>query len=182
MAARRRAVLPERREAVGSAVAALLRSSEAWRRAERVALYAALLDEVPTRPCFDVLRAEGRVPLLPRVESGRRLSFHPLERWEDLLPGRHGVSAPPEGAVATRLGEADLVLVPGVAFDASGYRLGRGGGFYDACFRSGEPAPALLGVAYEFQLVDDVPHGSHDRRMDAIVTEISIRQVSRTAR
>ena len=171
MAARRRAVAPERREAAASAVAALLRSSQAWRRAERVALYAALPDEVPTRSWFDALRAEGRVALLPRVKSGPRLSFHPLERWEDLVPASYGVAEPPEGAAAMRLGEGDLVLVPGVAFDDAGNRLGRGGGFYDASFPPGEPAPELVGVAYEFQLVDAVPHGSHDRAMDAIVTE-----------
>ena len=64
-----------------------------------------------------------------------------------------------------------VVLVPGLAFDRSGNRLGRGGGDYDATFPPGEVAPRLVGVAWEFQLVTDVPHGSHDRRVDAIVTE-----------
>jgi len=64
-----------------------------------------------------------------------------------------------------------VVLLPGVAFDAQGNRLGRGGGHYDATFPVGEPGPLLIGLAWSFQLIPAVPHGSRDRRVDAIVTE-----------
>jgi 5-formyltetrahydrofolate cyclo-ligase len=75
-------------------------------------------------------------------------------------------------------GPGDLVLVPGIAFDAQGYRLGHGLGCYDAAFPPGAASPPLLfGVAYEFQIVESVPHGSRDRRVDAIVTERTIRRI-----
>lgn len=147
---------------------------EAWgpfRRANRVALYAALADELPTRACFEALAANGRTALLPRVESDGVLGFRAVTRWEDLQPGRYGVLAPPESAERVVPAAGDLALVPGLAFDLRGMRLGRGGGHYDRAFAASAAGPLLCGVAYRFQLIESVPHGSHDRRMDAIVTE-----------
>jgi 5-formyltetrahydrofolate cyclo-ligase len=171
LCARRRAVSAETAEAAGRAVLALLEGWAPYRSARRVGLYAALSDELPLRACFEALRAAGRTALLPRVEEDGILSFRVVEAWGALQAGRYGVLAPTQGAERCRPGEGDLVLVPGVGFDRAGHRLGRGGGYYDRTF--GEPggAPLLCGVAYELQRVDAVPHGSHDRRMDAIVTE-----------
>jgi 5-formyltetrahydrofolate cyclo-ligase len=177
--ARRRAVPAAVAEAAGRAVAEALEASDAFRSADPVALYAALPDELPTRPCFEALRARGARVLLPRVGEGRVLLFHAVERWEQLHPGRYGVLEPPEGA-AVPPGSAGLVLVPGVAFDREGHRLGRGGGHYDATFPPGTAAPPLFGVAFELQVLASVPHGSEDRRMDAIVTERGLRWVTET--
>jgi 5-formyltetrahydrofolate cyclo-ligase len=101
-------------------------------------------------------------------------------RWEALRPGAYGVLEPPADSAAIPLGAGDLVLVPGVAFDAAGYRLGRGKGYYDRSFarpRGGAEHPLLLGVGYEFQVVAVVPHGVRDRRLDAVVTERAVRWV-----
>ena len=145
-----------------------------------VALYAALPDELPTRAAFESLRRRGRACCFPRVSGDGRLAFHAVATWEDLAPGRFGVLEPPERAEPVAPGAGDLVLVPGVAFDAQGHRLGRGGGHYDAAFPPGAAAPPLLfGVGYELQVVESLPHGSRDRRMDAIVTERTIRRVAR---
>lgn len=173
--ARRRALPPGR---AAEAAAAVLRHLEAWpvfRKAHRVALYAALPDELPTRPCFEALRAGGRTPLLPAGQEAGRLVFRPAPSWDALRPGAHRVLEPPAESAPVALGPGDLVLVPGVAFDPAGHRLGRGGGHYDATFPPGAAGPLLCGVAYEFQVLDSVPHGSHDRRMDAIVTERRLR-------
>ena len=73
----------------------------------------------------------------------------------------------------------DLVVVPGVAFDEDGYRLGHGKGYYDRAFavELGD-APTLVGFGYEFQIVDAVPHDHRDRQMDAIVTDRKVRDCS----
>jgi 5-formyltetrahydrofolate cyclo-ligase len=70
-----------------------------------------------------------------------------------------------------RLRPEDVVVVPGVAFDRAGHRLGRGGGFYDRAFANACPGPLRIGAAYMFQICSEVPHGSRDRSVDAIVTE-----------
>ncbi len=182
MVSRRRGVRRDEAEAAGRDVAARLAGCPAFLAARRVALYAALPDELPTRIVFQAALERGCCALFPAVEGERRLVFRPLERWEDLRPGRYGVLEPPKAGPAVRLTESDLVLVPGVAFDADGHRLGRGGGCYDAAFPPGASAPLLYGVGFEFQLVDAVPHGSRDRRMDAIVTERIIRRMQRITR
>jgi len=170
-AERRRSVSSEAAAAAGRAVATTLRERPEVRDAGRVGLYAALPDEVPTRPSFDRLLEGGLELALPRPVPGGGLEFRVVAGWEDLRPGRWGVLEPPPGARRCVFGPADVVLMPGVAFDREGHRLGRGGGHYDATFPPGETSPLLVGVAWSFQLVRDLPHGSHDRRVDAIVTE-----------
>ena len=176
--ARRRQVSPEAARAAAEAVADALIGCDSVRRAPRVALYAALRDELPTRPAWERLAAAGRPPLLPRVDSSGRLSFHRVEAWEELRAGRYGVMEPPAGSPTERLGPADWVFVPGVAFDLEGHRLGRGGGHYDAAFPAGSAGPRLVGLAYELQIVDSVPHGARDRAVDAIRTELCWHRVA----
>ncbi len=181
MSARRRAVTHERWLEAGRAMAASVAALPECRQAGRVALYASLVDELPTRPLFDLLREQGQRVLLPRI-VGERLEFAALERWEELHPGRYGVPEPPAGRASLALEAADLVVVPGVAFDARGNRLGRDGGYYDRTFEASAPRPLLCGVALELQLVDEVPHGAGDRPMDLLVTEQAVRRMGEARR
>ena len=152
-------------------MAELLLACAAVREARCIALYAALADELPTRPAFEALATPGRRLALPLAAPGGGLEFAVVGAWEELHRGRWGVLTPPPGAPRLAVAELDVALVPGVAFDRAGNRLGRGGGYYDATFRVGRPAPLLVGLAWSFQLLESVPHGSRDRRVDAIVTE-----------
>ena len=122
------------------------------------------------RPLFDAIRRAGGVPLMPRVR-GRRLEFVAVRNWDDLRAGAFGVLQPSAGRDAQRLLARDVVVLPGLAFDRIGGRLGRGQGYYDRTFAAAAPTPLRIGACYDFQLVERVPHGSHDRRVDAIVTE-----------
>ena len=172
--ARRQALPPSERTSAGEAVAGHLLASRECEGPGRIALYAALPDEMPTEGLFAALAARGKQLLLPRVAPDG-LVFCAVERWADLRPGTLGVLEPPEGSSRIDPVEGDLVLVPGLAFDRDGWRLGRGRGYYDRRFPPGaERPPLLFGLAYAFQMVAAVPHDSHDRRMDAIVTERGI--------
>jgi 5-formyltetrahydrofolate cyclo-ligase len=170
LAARRRAVPRTHAAAAAEACAAHLLGEPAVREARRVALYAALPDELPTRPLFEALGGLDLERLLPRIRPGRVLDFVRVARWEDLSPGRFGVPQPPSEAASVILGRGDLILTPGLAFDRQGWRLGRGGGYYDRTFASLK-GPRLVGLGYAFQLLAAVPHDSHDRPVDAIVSE-----------
>ena len=170
MAPRRRAVSEAQARSAGDRVARCLRAELGMRPATRVALYAALRDELPVYALLELLRADGHAALLPRI-SGEQLEFVAFRSWRELRPGPFGVLQPPPGVMATALRAGDVVLVPGVAFDRAGHRLGRGGGFYDRTFRREHARPWRIGVAYQFQLCSDLPHGSQDRAVDAIVTE-----------
>jgi len=178
VAPRRRRALAEAGDLIAASVCEHLMAEAVVAGAHRVALYAALPDEVSMRPLFDALAAAGKTRLLPRVARDARLVFAVVDRFDDLQLGEYGVLAPPEDVPAVTLEAGDVVVVPGVAFDARGRRLGRGAGCYDRTFPADQrPAPVLIGAACEAQLVDSVPAGSHDRAMDAIVTERALRWV-----
>jgi 5-formyltetrahydrofolate cyclo-ligase len=169
---RRREVPPAEAGRCAERIAAALLAEPRVRAARRFALYAALPGEVPSRPLFDSLRALGRPCLFPRALPEGGLAWSAVADWSELRPGRYGVPEPPEQADVIRPEAGDLVLVPGVAFDRAGGRLGRGAGYYDRAFPVSAPgAPLLIGVAYEIQRVDALPLVETDRRMDAVVTE-----------
>lgn len=176
LGARRRKVSAEDAASAAEAIRVALFAAFVFEPGRRVGLYAALPDEVPTRALFAALVGAGVDCLLPRVADDGRLVFAAVTDWSELRAGAFGVLAPPDSAPVASLDGADLVLVPGVAFDRRGARLGRGGGHYDRSFpTSGGPDLRLCGVAYELQIAESIPCASHDRAMDAIVTEHGFR-------
>jgi 5-formyltetrahydrofolate cyclo-ligase len=169
LAAQRARVSPQDAAAAAESLAAAVLAEPRIDRADRVALYAAHGTEVPTRPLFEALRARSIAPLLPRF-AGEAIAWARVDAWDALAPGRFGILEPVDRAEVA-LTSNDVVLVPGLAFDRYGWRLGRGGGHYDRAFPPDADAPWLVGVGYSFQWLAAVPHESHDRRVDAIVTE-----------
>jgi 5-formyltetrahydrofolate cyclo-ligase len=169
----RRAVSRARASSVGEAVALHLLHEPRIRKASRWALYASTAEELSMWPLFERLRALGRVPRLPRVR-GRRLEFASAPSRSALCAGAFGILEPCAGVPAEPLWRGDVVVVPGLAFDPHGNRLGRGGGFYDRTFAPCGPAPLLVGAGYAFQVRARIPHGSRDHSVDAIVTENGI--------
>ena len=183
MAARRRLLAPGDAAAAGRSLAERLSQAAEFRERARLALYAALPDELPTRPLYEIARVQGKVLLWPRIASGGGLEFAPCPRWEDLIPERYGVLVPPPGEAGVALGGDDLLLVPGVAFDLRGGRLGRGRGYFDRVLGEiGEEGPLSFGVGFEFQLVEEVPREPHDRAVGAVVTERRLQRVGERVR
>jgi 5-formyltetrahydrofolate cyclo-ligase len=172
-----RALEPGQAELAAVEAAARLTAMQEYALAPRVALYVALPNELGTRPLFDAVHHAGKTALLPRAHPERRvLEFMAAAHWEQLQPGRYGVREPPAGT-PVRLAAGDLVVVPGLAFDAAGRRLGRGGGWFDRTFPPGaRPGPLLVGYAFEQQVVESVPSGPTDRCVDWIVTERATRR------
>jgi len=138
-------------------------------RAPAVLAYAPTADEVDVAPLVESLRARGARVAYPRVCAPGELTLH----WagpEDLTPGYCGILEPPADASPVPPAEIDVVLVPGVAFDASCCRLGHGGGFYDRLLPRLAPDALIIGIAFDEQIVDPLPREEHDILMDVIVT------------
>lgn len=154
------------------------------RQASCVMLYMPFRSELDTKPLIEWCLKEGVVVILPRVHpSDRSMALYRLDGWEGLAPGAYGIMEPdPERCVPFDAHDRiDVVFAPGLAFDKKGGRLGYGGGYYDRFAANGSgysvPPPrkaCWLGVAYELQLVEDLPMQEHDKRMDGIVTENGI--------
>jgi 5-formyltetrahydrofolate cyclo-ligase len=181
---RRKAALRAEQRRRRGALAAWLRAAAAEAVAEKVlgALqlppaaivsgYWPLADELDPRPCMDRLAALGHPLALPRVQGqGRPLAFHAWEPGDPLLAGPFRVMEPGPDAPVVR---PRIVLVPLLAFDRHGRRLGYGAGYYDMALselRTLDPAPLAIGVAFAAQEVDEVPTGPRDQPLDAVVTE-----------
>lgn len=162
--------------------AAHLTQSELWSAARAILAFASLPREVQTAGILSSAREAGKRVALPRVD-GDKLIFHEIvDEGEDssaLIRHVLGMEEPtPQAPVADLLGNAEwrepLVLVPGLAFDAEGYRLGRGRGFYDR-FLADLPAETV-GVCFECQLVDRVPRQAWDARVEYLLTEGGLRR------
>jgi 5-formyltetrahydrofolate cyclo-ligase len=132
-----------------------------------VAAFLAMAGEVDLTPLFD--RLPGWRWVLPRVEPEGALGFR--DRDVELELHRWGMSQPVASGAVIPVHEIDLLLVPGLAFDRSGARLGRGGGFYDRLLAQVRPDVTSIGVTQAARLIDTVPVHDHDRRVDMVVTE-----------
>jgi len=181
--ARRQLLGPDEVRAAGQRAAERLAEAPEFRERARLVLYAALPDELPTRPLYEIARASRKVLLWPRMAGRNRLEFAPCPRWEDLIRERYGVLAPPPEQQSVGLGPEDLLLVPGVAFDLRGGRLGRGGGYFDRALGAmGKGGPLTLGVGFECQLVEEVPREPHDRAVGAVLTERRLERIGERVR
>lgn len=139
-----------------------------------VAGYWPMGDELDVRPLLAALSAVVVDVALPVVADRRQpLDFRLWRPGEPLEPGAHGTSHP---AASAPVVAPTVVLVPLLAFDTVGWRLGYGGGYYDRTLARLRQTGSVtaVGIAYAAQRVEAVPHGGHDERMDWIVTEESV--------
>lgn len=151
------------------------------RGANHLMAYSSFRSEWPSREFNAQVLAAGCTLYLPRVDrQAKRLAIHRVDDLDRLRPGIWQIPEPDPATcpVVTDLSVLDLILVPGVAFDARGGRLGYGGGFYDKLLVDATRAFRLVG-AYGFQVVAAVPMEAHDQRVDRIVTEAGVWSVSR---
>lgn len=136
-----------------------------------VAGYWPMGDEIDPRPLLEILAGRGCVIGLPVVMArGQPLVFRQWESGEPLEQGLHGTCHPAAAAAEV---VPDLILVPLLAFDGAGYRLGYGGGYYDRTLAGLRHRPHVraVGVAFAAQRVEAVPRDQHDQILDLILTE-----------
>ena len=171
MRMRRRALPAFRRRIATRAILRHLQTLPAYRRAIHVALYWPADGEPDVRGLAEHARARGKKLYLPIVGQGGTMRFGLWLRASTLRHNRYGIPEPVGGRrrmTATRL---DLVIMPLVAFDDRGHRLGMGGGYYDRAFAGRRRRPVLAGAAFSFQQAPSVPAQPWDVPLDIIVTE-----------
>ena len=134
--------------------------------APTIMLYHALPDEVSTLSLLDAW--QDKTLLLPRVIDGEQMELRRYTSSDDLQQGAFGIMEPC-GELFTDYSAIDVAIVPGMAFDAAGHRLGRGKGYYDR-FLSLAPSIYKIGICFPFQLVDNVPVTENDVWMDEVIT------------
>ena len=147
-------------------ILAALEAHPAFRAAKTVLLYHSLNDEVDTH---DFIRKwSNKKQILLPVVVGNELELRLYTASEDMQISSYGIKEP-VGEVFTDYDFIDFIVVPGVAFDQKGNRLGRGKGYYDRLLPQ-IPSAYKAGICFPFQLVEEVPTEPHDIRMDIIIT------------
>jgi len=151
-----------------------LKRSALYRRAKVVLCYVAHRGEVETRPILDQVLADGKRLVVPvTVPAHRQLIAAEIQDpRRDLTPGPYGIPHP-KRIVGCHVPhkKLDLVIVPGVAFDKKGRRLGRGGGYFDRFLEKVPKKTPRVGLAFKFQVVTALPWESHDQPVNKVITE-----------
>jgi len=159
---------------------AMLAETPEYRRSEIIMVFLSLPTEIDTTPL--VLRAwrDDKRVLAPRVsfEQRRILPIEIESLSDDLFESPLGIREPARG-VPIPQANIDMVIVPGLGFDHSGHRIGRGRGFYDRFLAHGEWKGTSCGLAFECQVVEQVPVMEHDMKVNMLVTDEQVRRFRR---
>ena len=165
-------------EAASRLVVSQVKSFPPYRAGNSIMCFVSLPREVYTHELLQEMRHEAKNVVIPWCDSTELRLFR-FRNFDELVPGTLGILEPAEwfrtaGDRVVTPEELDLVLVPGLGFDRRGGRLGRGKGFYDRFLKKLPPRVPKVGLAFEWQLVDEIPMLAHDVRMDWIITEKNI--------
>lgn len=172
MRAVRAALPPSARDARSQEIAKRVLALPELAGAKTVLAFASIRNEVHTGPIIRALRSAGKRIALPRViEDG--LGLHLIEPDTVLVDGAFSVPEPPKGAPRIEPFDVDFALVPALAVDARGYRIGYGGGYYDKLLPA-LPSACACAVVYDFQLIAEVPEEPFDAAVDLIVTDARV--------
>ncbi|HEY8449226.1 MAG TPA: 5-formyltetrahydrofolate cyclo-ligase [Bacillota bacterium] len=165
----------EELERAAAAAVSHLQRLEEWQAAHTVFTYIATRRELPTAPLIRAALHQGKQVAAPRITAPGVMIPYSVRRLEALVPGRYGILAPdPQVEVPLDPTEIELVIVPGLAFDRWGRRLGRGGGYYDRfleVLRRRAPAARAVGYTLARFVLRRLPVHPHDQAVDILVTE-----------
>lgn len=168
---KRHALSNEIKRAYSAEIKKALFALKEFQEARNIMFFASFGSEVDTSAMITEALRAGKKVSLPRVKDDG-LAIYEITGLEDLVTGYMGIPEPVAKAQRLRsLRDIDIVIMPGVAFDLEGNRLGYGKGYYDRMLSAGGNKPLLVALAFEEQVVEHIPAESHDIKVDAIVTE-----------
>ena len=150
-----------------------------YKNANILLLFASFRTEVETLEIILETLKKGKIVILPKVDrKHKKLILYKIDNINELQPGYMGILEPKPAADKKVSKEIlDFILVPGVAFDENGGRIGYGGGYYDRLISNIKNRPPLVAVAYEEQIIKKVPLFKHDIKVDKIVTDTRIIEI-----
>jgi 5-formyltetrahydrofolate cyclo-ligase len=170
---RRKAMLPREHQVKSEMIRQRLFALPQYQTAQTILYYISYDNEVATHDIIKRSLLDGKRVVVPITNTQEKtLSLSYLRRWDDLVTGAYSILEPREEyRMTAELENLDLCIIPGVAFDEAGHRIGHGMGFYDRLLRY--PHQVLkIGLAFELQIVPSIPAEEHDVSLDMILTEL----------
>jgi 5-formyltetrahydrofolate cyclo-ligase len=172
---RRRSVSQQQAFALSQLIQARVLQFPPYMDAPSVALYSPVQNEAATEEIREHGLHHGKTVFYPRLGAGEAVEFVEVKAASELRRGRFGILEPTGGKILSDQEFVDLILfVPGVAFDPHGNRLGRGMGWYDRFLSRIEGLGTSVALAYEFQIVSEVPSDPWDQKVHYLITESRI--------
>lgn len=169
--------LSQRQEWSSLATANLMKLAEI-QHAKHILLFASLPTEIDTQTAFQMLQERGKQISFPKIDAlNHQLTCHSITSWKELLPGRFGIMEPLVSSEIL-IETLDVILVPGLAFDRQGNRLGRGQGFFDRFLSRAKLETKRIGFFYAWQEVPEIPQDSWDCPLHAVVTNLETIQIA----
>ena len=162
----------ERRKLLNNAIIEKLYNSSFYKEANHIMVYVSFGSEINTHDFIkESLKKGKRISVPVTFPDSKEIKPSELLDFDELEIGFYNILTPKDESIRfIDPNEIDLIIVPGVAFDRKGYRIGYGGGYYDR-FLSSYPDIIKLSIAYDLQLIDEVPRKDHDIPVDFIITE-----------
>ncbi|MFA6917946.1 MAG: 5-formyltetrahydrofolate cyclo-ligase [Candidatus Gracilibacteria bacterium] len=139
-----------------------------FQKGKNILFYMPIQNEVDTKPLIEFTMKKNKNVLVPRVENEESMDSYKINSLKDLIVGKFDVLEAKKSCEKFPKKDIDLIIIPGIAFDERGYRIGFGKGYYDN-FLKGLRARKIA-LAYDFQIVKNIPGESHDIKMDVIIT------------
>lgn len=167
--ARRSAIPPQQKQVWDTVLCQAITSSQAFLNAREILGFYPIGTEPNIKPALEHALAQGKAVYLPCcTPETRTMTFRGIGSLDELIPGAHGIPEPPPHHSALPVTHHALCLVPGLAFDKQGYRLGYGGGYYDRFLANFQGR--TLGICYA-TMIGEIPTNPHDYPVDIVVTE-----------
>ena len=143
--------------------------------AKSIMLYVPIPGELDCLPAVRAAWDRGQNVLVPRVSPSQAGVMHAIriQGEHELQPGSYGIREPREGR-PWEIDRIDLIVVPALAFDRAGHRLGRGGGFYDRFLTRRASHSTACGIGFSLQVVDELPREAHDQPLDLVATDTEV--------
>jgi 5-formyltetrahydrofolate cyclo-ligase len=163
-------ISPAARNALSTQIRDRLKEQAIWKNAGSVLFFAPLPDEPDVWPLLEETLAAGKIAALPRFDPASHgyVACRVQNLRNEIVAGQFGIREPGANCVEVPLNRLDLVLIPGVGFDLQGRRLGRGRGFYDRLLADVDGGKC--GIAFDEQIVKEIPAGPQDVRLNFILT------------
>jgi 5-formyltetrahydrofolate cyclo-ligase len=170
MLARRRSLSQEEFHSASLSIQHIFLETEEYLHARGIVVYASIHKEVDTEEIVRTALESGKKVAFPAVVH-HGLVFREVTEISLMKRGAFGIMEPCQTGRSFELDEADIFVLPGIAFDLNGHRIGYGKGYYDKTLHRLEGQGRLVGLCYDFQLVDRIAGEPHDVKMDVIISE-----------
>lgn len=151
-------------------------NSEYYKKANTIFIFVSFKNEVDTHRLIEYALSDNKKICVPKVKlKEREMELYKINSFNDLEVGYYNILEPIKGSPKINVEDIDLILMPGLAFDKEGGRIGYGGGYYDKFLRkSKKNKTKKIAIAYAFQVLDKVPMNENDIKIDGIITNNNI--------